>query len=69
MARIIKFEVPLNYQHKTRWTPAWDRGKLIQFPGRIARKPATNPQDSKWTWTKIAEAIGDAPLFRQMPPM
>ncbi|MGE5323382.1 MAG: hypothetical protein ACM3SW_10995 [Actinomycetota bacterium] len=69
MARIIKFEVPVNYQRKARWAPAWDRGRLIQFPGPFTRKPATNSQNPKWSWMKIAQAIGDVPILRQMPPM
>jgi hypothetical protein len=69
MARIIKFEVPANYRSKTRWTPAWKRGRLIQFPGPFIKNPVSTPPDSRWSWMKIAQAIGDVPVFRQVPPM
>lgn len=69
MARIIKFEVPANYRRQTRWTPAWDRGRLIQFPAPGVMRPVANAVNSKWSLMKIAQAIGDVPIFRQMPPM
>ncbi len=41
MAKVIEFYVPANFPLSNKqWTPEELRGKIINFPARIARKSA-----------------------------
>jgi hypothetical protein len=63
MARVIEFHVPGNHQPKKRWTAPEPRGKLLQFPPRMQRKPAP----PKWSFARFADGFNDLPVLRQVP--
>jgi hypothetical protein len=37
MAKIIEFYIPNKFRKKTMWVPAQQRGKLIEFCGRVKK--------------------------------
>jgi hypothetical protein len=39
MANVIVFHIPESFRKKSKWVPAEERGKLLQFPAQ-ARKSA-----------------------------
>jgi hypothetical protein len=37
MAKVIQFYVPASFQEKVKWVAPQQRGKVLQFPSKIAK--------------------------------